>query len=188
MSAIDNRKYAGIMNLPHHVSPTRPQMPMSDRAAQFSPFAALTGYAGVIRETARLTDRKIELDETMPIRAVVAGNALAVVVRLVRVVGREVVRNQAAVFIQRRITVGVHALVLELVPEVRAAVAHHVLRIVGLLQRVDDLNVLLVLNMGYGSGHRALLHTHQPLLCQILQRKEILPITHFLKPKAHSSP
>ena len=53
------------MNLPHHVSPTRPQMPISDRAAQFSPFAALTGYAGVIRETARLTDRKIELDETM---------------------------------------------------------------------------------------------------------------------------
>ena len=53
------------MNLPHHVSTTRPQMPISDRAAQFSPFAALTGYAGVIRETARLTDRKIELDETM---------------------------------------------------------------------------------------------------------------------------
>ena len=65
MSVIDNRKYAGIMNLPHHVSPTRPQMPISDRAAQFSPFAALTGYAGVIRETARLTDRKIELGETM---------------------------------------------------------------------------------------------------------------------------
>ena len=65
MSVIDNRKYAGIMNLPHHVSPTRSQMPISDRAAQFSPFAALTGYAGVIRETARLTDRKIELDETM---------------------------------------------------------------------------------------------------------------------------
>ena len=65
MSVIDNRKYAGIMNLPHHVSLTRPQMPISDRAAQFSPFAALTGYAGVIRETARLTDRKIELDETM---------------------------------------------------------------------------------------------------------------------------
>ncbi len=65
MSAIDNRKYAEIMDLPHHVSKTRPQMPMHDRAAQFSPFAALTGYAGVIRETARLTDRKIELDETM---------------------------------------------------------------------------------------------------------------------------
>lgn len=38
-------------------------MPMSDRAAQFSPFAALTGYDAAIKETARLTDRKIELDE-----------------------------------------------------------------------------------------------------------------------------
>ena len=66
MSVIDNRKYAGIMGICRIMSlPTRPQMPISDRAAQFSPFAALTGYAGVIRETARLTDRKIELDETM---------------------------------------------------------------------------------------------------------------------------
>ena len=44
------------------------------------------------------------------------------------------------------------------------------------------------IHMGYGSGHRALLHTHQPLLCQILQRTEILPTAHFLKPRAHSSP
>ena len=51
------------MNLPHHVSKTRPQMPMSDRAAQFAPFAALTGYDSAIRETGRLTDEKIELDE-----------------------------------------------------------------------------------------------------------------------------
>ena len=63
MSVIDNRKYAGIMNLPHHVSPTRPQMPMSDRAAQFSPFAALTGLDAALRETARLTDQRITLDE-----------------------------------------------------------------------------------------------------------------------------
>ena len=63
MSVIDNRKYAGIMNLPHHVSPTRPQMPISDRAAQFSPFAALTGYGDAIDETARLTDARIELSE-----------------------------------------------------------------------------------------------------------------------------
>ena len=54
------------MNLPHHVSPTRPQMPISDRAAQFSPFAALTGYDDQVKEAGRLTDdRKIELDETM---------------------------------------------------------------------------------------------------------------------------
>lgn len=55
--------YEDIINLPHHVSTTRPQMPMSDRAAQFSPFAALTGYDAAIKETGRLTDAKIELDD-----------------------------------------------------------------------------------------------------------------------------
>ena len=55
--------YADIINLPHHVSSTRPQMSMMDRAAQFSPFAALTGYDAAIKETGRLTDEKIEMDE-----------------------------------------------------------------------------------------------------------------------------
>ena len=50
------------MGHPHHVSKTRPQMPMSDRAAQFAPFAALTGYDAAIKETGRLTDERIELD------------------------------------------------------------------------------------------------------------------------------
>lgn len=59
----DNQTYADILYLPHHVSKTRPQMPMSDRAAQFSPFAALTGYDDAIQETGRLTEQKIELDE-----------------------------------------------------------------------------------------------------------------------------
>ena len=58
-----NSKYDEIIGLPHHVSKTRPQMPMSDRAAQFSPFAALTGYDAAVKETGRLTDEKIELDE-----------------------------------------------------------------------------------------------------------------------------
>ncbi len=58
-----NGKYDEIIDLPHHVSKTRPQMPMSDRAAQFSPFAALTGYGSAIKETGRLTDEKIELGE-----------------------------------------------------------------------------------------------------------------------------
>lgn len=57
-----NGKYDKIMGLPHHVSKTRPQMPMSDRAAQFAPFAALTGYDAAIKETRRLTDERIELD------------------------------------------------------------------------------------------------------------------------------
>ena len=62
-----NGKYDEIMGLPHHVSKTRPQMPMSDRAAQFAPFAALTGYDSAIKETGRLTDEKIELDEEAPV-------------------------------------------------------------------------------------------------------------------------
>lgn len=56
-------KYDDIINLPHHVSPKRSRMSNYDRAAQFSPFAALTGYDGVIQETARLTDAQVELDE-----------------------------------------------------------------------------------------------------------------------------
>ena len=55
--------YDDIINLPHHVSTTRPQMSMMDRAAQFSPFAALTSYDAAIKETGRLTDEKIEMDE-----------------------------------------------------------------------------------------------------------------------------
>lgn len=54
--------YADILDLPHHTSPTRPRMSMSDRAAQFSPFAALTGHDDAIRETARLTDSRVFLD------------------------------------------------------------------------------------------------------------------------------
>lgn len=57
------RAYDDIINLPHHVSATRPHMTVLDRAAQFSPFAALTGYDSAIKETARLTDERVELDE-----------------------------------------------------------------------------------------------------------------------------
>ena len=56
-------KYDDIINLPHYVSPTKPKMSMMDRAAQFSPFAALTGYDAAISETGRLTDSRIELTE-----------------------------------------------------------------------------------------------------------------------------
>lgn len=59
------KSYDDIMNLPHHVSATRPHMSAIDRAAQFSPFAALTGYGDAIKETARLTGEKVELDEYM---------------------------------------------------------------------------------------------------------------------------
>ena len=56
-------RYDDIINLPHHVSATHTPMPVADRAAQFSPFAALTGYEDAIDETARLTQEWMELDE-----------------------------------------------------------------------------------------------------------------------------
>lgn len=55
--------YDDIINLPHHTSTSRPHMSAHDRAAQFSPFAALTGYDAAITETGRLTDKRVELDE-----------------------------------------------------------------------------------------------------------------------------
>lgn len=56
-------KYGDIIDLPHHVSNVHPQMPLEERAAQFSPFAALAGHGDAIRETARFTDALVELDE-----------------------------------------------------------------------------------------------------------------------------
>ena len=58
-----NGKYDDILHLSHPTSAKHPRMPISERAAIFSPFAALTGHAGAIAETARLTERKMELDE-----------------------------------------------------------------------------------------------------------------------------
>lgn len=59
----NEHKYDDIIHLPHHVSTRHPQMPLSDRAAQFSPFAALTGHEEAIHEAARLTDTFVELSE-----------------------------------------------------------------------------------------------------------------------------
>lgn len=55
--------YDDIIDLPHPTSTKHPRMPIIDRAAQFSPFAALVGHEAAIRETARLTDQKVNLTE-----------------------------------------------------------------------------------------------------------------------------
>ena len=57
-----NTPYDDIIRLPHHVSQNHPQMPLRDRAAQFAPFAALTGYEAAVGETARQTAERRELD------------------------------------------------------------------------------------------------------------------------------
>ncbi len=58
-----SHRYDDLLDLPHHVSSTRPPMSMGGRAAQFAPFAALTGYDAAVREAARLTQPRAELDE-----------------------------------------------------------------------------------------------------------------------------
>ena len=58
----NSSRYEDMLELPHHISRERPQMAMEERAAQFSPFAALTGYGDAIRETGRLTERQLELE------------------------------------------------------------------------------------------------------------------------------
>jgi len=57
------KTYADIIHLPHHVSSRRPQMALADRAAQFSPFAAVVGHETAVKEAARHTDQRKELDE-----------------------------------------------------------------------------------------------------------------------------
>ncbi len=61
----DAHRYDDIINLPHPTSVNHPRMSLYDRAAQFSPFAALTGHDAAIKETARLTEQKIEQSEDM---------------------------------------------------------------------------------------------------------------------------
>lgn len=59
-----NPKYKDMYDMRHHVSDRHPHMSIHDRAAQFAPFAALTGHGAAIAETARLTEDRLELDES----------------------------------------------------------------------------------------------------------------------------
>ena len=81
--------YDDIIDLPHHVSRVHPPQPMDKRAAQFSPFAALTGYDDAVEETARYTDAKLELEEADKAKINAVLNALA-----------DRIRRQPTVFIQ----------------------------------------------------------------------------------------
>lgn len=81
-NADDPHRYDDIIDLPHATSKTHSRMSLANRAAQFAPFAALSGYDAAIQETARLTDRRIELDE---------GEKLAIGGRLQRI--REHIRE-----------------------------------------------------------------------------------------------
>ncbi|MCH5206103.1 MAG: hypothetical protein J1F09_04060 [Oscillospiraceae bacterium] len=73
--------YDDIINLPHRDPQLRPRMSQHDRAAQFAAFAALTGFDGVIEETARLTDERLELSDD---RALQINKALQILIERIR--------------------------------------------------------------------------------------------------------
>ena len=60
-----NKNYDDIINLPNHISLKHPRMSIEARSAQFAPFAALTGYNDAVKETERLTDKRIEIDDSL---------------------------------------------------------------------------------------------------------------------------
>lgn len=74
-------KYDDIINQEHHVSERHPQMSRQARAAQFAPFSALTGYDTAIKETARLTDKRIEIDEGLKI---ILNNKLQIILQHIK--------------------------------------------------------------------------------------------------------
>ena len=78
----NNNNYQDIINLPHYISKKRQQMPISDRAAQFAPFAALTGYEENIKEATRLTDTRIEIDEE---RKLLLNDKLQIIINNIKV-------------------------------------------------------------------------------------------------------
>ena len=65
MSLIESHEYDDIIGLPHHKSAKHPHMDLYDRAAQFSPFAALTGFEEAIDETGRITEERVEKEEVI---------------------------------------------------------------------------------------------------------------------------
>ena len=60
-----DRQYDDIINLPHHISKKHPQMSLYARSAQFAPFAALTGYEEAVKETAKETNERIDIEDEL---------------------------------------------------------------------------------------------------------------------------
>ena len=114
-------KYDDIIGLPHHVSENHPQMSMQARAAQFAPFAALSGHGDAIKETARLTDSQRDLDE-------------GIVADLNRTLGERIQREHPDVEISY------------FVPDVKKQGGHYAV-VKGTVKRIDSAaGILLLIN------------------------------------------
>lgn len=116
--------YEDIINLPHHVSTRHPQMSMMNRAAQFAPFAALTGHSAAIEETARLTESQQELaDEDSEIL------------------------NQKMAYLREAINEHPTISIIYFEPDKRKSGGRY-MSIEGQLQNIDDYNQTIVLKNG----------------------------------------
>ena len=116
-----SNKYDDIINLPHHISEKHPQMTLEARAAQFAPFAALTGYDDEVKETARLTNRRIELDD----------EAKSILDNKIQIILEQ---------ISQRPTVSI----TYFIPDTRKAGGEYV-TITGIIKKVDGYNQVIVL-------------------------------------------
>lgn len=119
-----NTPYDDILPLPHHVSEKHPPMSRLDRAAQFSPFAALTGYEAAVKETARMTDRRIELDE-----------------------GQKAAIDQRLTLVQERLPAPIKLTITYFVPDKKKAGGAYV-SVSGTVKKIDDYERTVVLHNG----------------------------------------
>ena len=118
------KDYSDIINMPHHVSNNRPQMSMRDRAAQFVPFAALTGYDDAVRETARQTNQKIELlDEQVAIL------------------------NEKILFLIEKIKDNLEITITYFIPDKKKEGGAYT-TIKGIVKKIDEYNKLIIMNDG----------------------------------------
>ena len=116
--------YEDILHLPHHVSAKRRRMSKSEMAAQFSPFAALTSYGEAVEETARLTQEKLELDESAKAEI-----------------------NDQLLWLAQHIRELPGVRVTYFVPDERKMGGHYVTE-VGALRRIDEYNHVIVMENG----------------------------------------
>lgn len=115
-------KYDDIINLPHHVSTKHQRLSMEQRAAQFAPFAALTGYGDAIKETARITEDRIELNDEEKIKL-----------------------DNKLKKLQNNISNKPKVIVTYFVPDIRKSGGEYITK-VGNLKKIDEYNQLLVLD------------------------------------------
>jgi hypothetical protein len=131
--------YDDILHLPHHVSEKHPPMSRLDRAAQFSPFAALTGYEAAVEETARLTDRRIELDE-----------------------GEKEAIDQRLTLVQERLPVPTEVTIIYFIPDKKKAGGAYV-SVSGTVKKIDDYVRAVVLSDGTNIPIDDILHINGKL-------------------------